>query len=735
MIGSQKKILIIDDDTAIRSMVQLQLSKAGYEVIEASNGIDGLNRALSEKPALILLDYLMPEMDGAHVFQELVTNPRYQAVKNTPVIIVTAKDTDQSSRTRFIEGGVSAYLHKPFGWQELVNVIENVFILHEVKVRNQLLQDELMQTTQYLESVLDATPVGIIATNPEGVIQRVNSYVFQTLQQSADEWAGKSILKIPFFQQTELHQFLTDLIVQHDRQVGPRFIQATNEFRRLALNVNGVPVRKDEAMRGFIITIQDVTETERRQHELDILSEIGTFMHSTLDLDTLLHVTLTAITAGCALGFSRAMIFLLNENEKMLECRMGVGPANAAEAARIWGELSKEYISLTEFLRKYGLAPHPPEDYFHQLVSKIRVPLSNLDEHFARVIFQKEAIRVRCVSHEKSAACLDEFRLLEIDEFVAVPMIAQDRVIGMVVADNKFSNYPMDESMIDLLKVFANQAGLAVERAGTYEKLAREKQRLEKAYHELQQTQNRLIHAERLATIGKMAAQVAHEIRNPLVTIGGFARQIEKAVDRPELSRKVYQFAHIIASEVGRLEAILKNVLDYSKVSQPQPSLNNVNKLIDELVLHLSLRDEVQSKSIVIHKQLDEGIPDSYFDYQQIKQVVLNVCQNAIHAMKNQGTLTIKTRMINESMLEIGIQDTGCGIPAKALDEIFEPFYTTRHDGTGLGLSISRKIVHNHGGDIHVASEVGKGTTVSICLKLFSVEADFISQGATFNSA
>ncbi|RIK73023.1 hypothetical protein DCC62_18315 [candidate division KSB1 bacterium] len=123
-------------------------------------------------------------------------------------------------------------------------------------------------------------------------------------------------------------------------------------------------------------------------------------------------------------------------------------------------------------------------------------------------------------------SCKKVFRALQLEDFVAVPLIAKDRLKGVIVADNRFSTQTVASDLISLLELFASQAAQALEKADAYRRLELEKRKLEHAYEQLQTTHDRLVHAERLATIGNMAAHVAHEIRNPLVTIGGFARWI-----------------------------------------------------------------------------------------------------------------------------------------------------------------------------------------------------------------
>jgi len=735
MDRKKKTILLIDDELTMHSLARAFLENAGYHVISAYDGQQGLEMILKYKPDLVLLDYMMPKMYGDQVYSQLQTNSRFEEVARTPVIVLTARDTDHSLRNRFLEGGVGAYLQKPFGLRELLNIIENVFIVDEIKRKNRQLQDDLFRTREYLESLFQNIPIGILSADRNGTILRVNSTLAAILGEHPGRTiAGGNLLSQDLFQQPDFPvKFRQTLESGKNFQTEPFEFHATAD-RRVRLIISGVPLRTRDSqdISGLILIVQDVTMLFRREHEMSMLSQISHFMQEIAGLDQLLHLILTAITAGCAMGFSRAMILLLNRKKHVLEGRMGVGPTTQAEANRIWKELGDENIALFPFLEKYG-TKHPRDgDGYNKLVKKIIIPTNAANCIFIKAIDSNECF----LGKRRDIECNlpgDLLNQLQLDDFIVAPLVAKNKVIGLVIADNQFAFQPIDQGRVGLLKLFANQAGLAIERAEAYSNLEVEKNKLQQAYEELKNTQDRLLHSERLATVGEMAAQVAHEIRNPLVTIGGFARSIERTADKKEIS-ELKNIGKIIAEEVDRLEKVLTNVLDFSRLSKPQPVLTDINKIIEESCYLLTVQEELARIGIHVHRDLDATLPMVLMDPQQIKQVLLNLLQNAVHSMPNGGDLHITSQKTEAGQIRVSVTDSGLGIPADVLEEMFNPFFTTKPDGTGLGLPISEKIIHTHGGKIEVSSEVNRGTTFSFTLNIVTDLNRFVPQSSTLDN-
>lgn len=233
----------------------------------------------------------------------------------------------------------------------------------------------------------------------------------------------------------------------------------------------------------------------------------------------------------------------------------------------------------------------------------------------------------------------------------------------------------------------------------------------------LDQMQTRLSRAERLATLGQVAAGIAHEIRNPLVGIGSNAFLL---LDEFDASDPRHADLEMILKETKRLDRIVNQIVDYARTRELAPVLCSLNDLADEVVKLLDAAISV--KHLTITRSLPPTLTRLQADRDQIKQVLLNVVQNAIDASLDGGAIEVTAFEFprgQQTGIVIKITDHGVGIPDDALAHVFEPFFTSgKRQGTGLGLAICRNIIENHGGDIQITSEVGKGTSVRVWLPL-----------------
>jgi len=709
----QKTILVIDDDASLHDLSRVVLTRIGLRYVAAFSGREGLRRIKEHHPHMILLDLMMPDIDGEMLYKELITNPEYQEFRNIPVIMLTALTHDDERKSRLLEMGISAYLNKPFGLNELVNVIQNVFVTHEIKIRNIKLQEEITNTNSYLERLIDYAPVGILSTDKDGVIVRVNSFFVQMMAApDASLFIGKNILDCDLLSQKEICTKFKQVLETGESVEIPTVNLQNAQGWGIRVNVNCVALRDDNnEISGLLSIWEDVTQLEKQTYELTILRQVGQALQRTLDLRELMHLILTSITAGCALGFSRAMIFLIDHEKNVLEGKVGVGPMNAEEARDVWNELSKDHANLEAFLEKYGTSIPQEESPFGRLVQKVQIPLSDENNILVKAIREKRAFKVDRTWDNPFVP--EEFKqTFQIESFVAVPLIAKGRAIGVIVADNKYSEFPIEEDRVELLTLFANQAALAIENAEAYKALENKVAQLNEAFKQLQEAQDKLLRSEKLAVIGKMAAHVAHEIRNPLTAIGGFARRI---IEHPDDPKTVKQGAEIIYNEVNRLEKILANVLNFTKVSKPFRKLHNLHQLLDDVIqLHDPL---LKDHNIVVERNYSPDLPDVYVDEDQMRQVFNNIFTNCIYSMPEGGKMAISTSVDDESAI-IEIRDTGIGMPEEVLENMFNPFYTNRQGGTGLGMAVTQKIIQEHDGKIEVQSEVGKGTLFRIHLPL-----------------
>jgi signal transduction histidine kinase len=274
-----------------------------------------------------------------------------------------------------------------------------------------------------------------------------------------------------------------------------------------------------------------------------------------------------------------------------------------------------------------------------------------------------------------------------------------------------------------------------MEKEKTQKRELEQAKEIEKAYHQLKTTQNQLIHAEKMASLGELTAGIAHEIQNPLNFVNNFSEVSAELVDemKQELAAGSWQSAVEIADDIKqnlekinhhgkRADGIVKGMLQHSRTSAGQKEPTDINALADEylrLAYH-GLRAKDKSFNAAMKTDFDESIGTINIIPQDIGRVILNLITNAFYAVseknKQPGTgyepsVSIITKRVN-NMVHLFVIDNGNGIPLQALDKIFQPFFTTKPtgQGTGLGLSLSYDIIKTHGGELNVETKEGEGT-------------------------
>jgi two-component system, NtrC family, sensor histidine kinase HydH len=227
---------------------------------------------------------------------------------------------------------------------------------------------------------------------------------------------------------------------------------------------------------------------------------------------------------------------------------------------------------------------------------------------------------------------------------------------------------------------------------------------------ELLESQERLLRSERFAAVGEAAAYVSHEIKNPLMVIGGLASQVERRIpgDQPAQEK-----LRIIQNEVKRLESFLGELRDFLRPAQPNKQEVNINEVIRDV--EALVGDVIQEKGISLEDQLDPNLPAVEVDPNKIKQVLVNLVKNAVEATEGQGKILLSSGA-QDGLVWFTVQDFGKGMSQDVLEKIFHPFYTTKEKGSGLGLAVINKIITDHHGTITVDSVAGAGSTFTVKL-------------------
>jgi two-component system, NtrC family, sensor kinase len=248
---------------------------------------------------------------------------------------------------------------------------------------------------------------------------------------------------------------------------------------------------------------------------------------------------------------------------------------------------------------------------------------------------------------------------------------------------------------------------------------------VEERTRQLKETHAKLLHQDKMASLGKLAASVVHEINNPIAGILNLTLLVKRILGEREASPKemnqIHHYLGLMETETLRISRIVSNLLAFSRQSRLELTLLNPNRIIEKtLILNANL---LKIHGVKVEKRLNPHIPDILGSEDQLQQAFMNFISNAAEAMepKKGGLLIIESKhAIKDNRWSVTFRDTGIGIPQENLPKIFEPFFTTKKDGkgVGLGLSVAYGIIQEHGGSIYVQSKPGKGTTLKVSLPL-----------------
>lgn len=226
--------------------------------------------------------------------------------------------------------------------------------------------------------------------------------------------------------------------------------------------------------------------------------------------------------------------------------------------------------------------------------------------------------------------------------------------------------------------------------------------------YEIDKLRNRLSHLENMSAIGELAASAVHEIKNPIFSIRGFLQLLESSFDKDDKRR---EYTYIIVSELDRLSKLIDEILILSKERKTIKDSVSVEPILRDAIKLFKPRFDLQK--VTCHFKVAPDIPPVLIDFNQLKQVFINIIQNALDAMPSGGNVYLEA-FFEDGKVIIQIKDEGPGIKRENMNHMFKPFFTTKEKGTGLGLYISKRIISNYGGDIRFKSEEGLGTTFII---------------------
>jgi signal transduction histidine kinase len=294
---------------------------------------------------------------------------------------------------------------------------------------------------------------------------------------------------------------------------------------------------------------------------------------------------------------------------------------------------------------------------------------------------------------------------------IALPVRNKGRVTGVLEVINKRGRGIFSSKDIEVLSIVANQIGIAMENARLYERL---KGKFALTRTELKETQDKLIRSERLAALGELSKGVAHTVRNPVMSIGGFAKRLKKKLPAGDSAAG---YLDLIITESERLEQIVHDVHEYTTMPEPRQEHVRMSVFLEEAIR--DCKQSYGSDNLKIELKLLPDDPLVFVDSELMTKACILLLKNAREAISEGGILSIAACR-EDKWIVISIRDNGCGIQLKDLPFVFDPFFTTKTHGSGLGLTTVNRIVCGHRGEIKIFSSPGTETEVRIYFPTFS---------------
>ncbi len=448
-----------------------------------------------------------------------------------------------------------------------------------------------------------------------------------------------------------------------------------------------------------------------RLAKLSLLNQVSEALYgANLSLDQILEAVLICMTAGQGLRFNRAFLLLINETGDHLQGEIAIGPSNAEEASRIWKDLADQPGDLFEMMTSYDQSIKQTDVAVNEIVNHMSVPMEDQDHILIRVMADRHVLRVIGATTIPGVETVR--RWLGCEEFAVAPLTTRAGSIGVIVADNAISGTEISDLDLEFLQMFANQSAGAIENSRLYSELEQRLIDLRKAHQKQKDNQVTLMRMERLSVMGETSAIVAHELRNPLVAIGGFARTLMRNLEEGDPNR---QYADIISSEVARMETIIHDLLDFIR---PKKRLRK-EVVIDRIVGETAdkFQEELNDKGIRLEMNLQTNGIALAVHPGEIQQILQNYIINAMQAQPDGGRIEVCSLLVDGGV-KVEVRDDGPGFAKEVGDKLYSPFFSTKTTGSGLGLTICAQIIKSHGGVTGAENQPDGGAVFSFILPL-----------------
>jgi signal transduction histidine kinase len=433
-----------------------------------------------------------------------------------------------------------------------------------------------------------------------------------------------------------------------------------------------------------------------------------------MDLDEVLSVAMTAITAGKGFGMNRAFLLMCDKDQQYLRGYIGVGPRSYEEAWHIWQEVEQTNLTLKEmaqFFQKNKLFSEKVK--FQDILERLTVPLEDQDHILTRSLHEKRPILV--VEAFNNPLVTPEFaEILGVDSFLVMPLISGNRKIGVLIADNFITQRAITHQDIQSIETFAFPVAFALVRASLYEQLHEELDKLTLANRKLQEQQELIVKMEKMALVGRITSSIAHSIRNPLMVIGGFARSLIKSADVDDPKK---EYLSSIIQEARQLEDVLVEILNYSDSLYPVKDRWDLNQLVEDSCREL--QGKFAEADCICRLELAEDLPVVLVDYKQISYCVRTLLVSSLENRSAGGEIVFKSRWWDNVVL-LELDDPHGNLPVGAWETLSTPFSSTQELGVAgvVGLPICRTILEKSGNSLEIERPQEGGIRYIIKLNL-----------------
>ena len=436
---------------------------------------------------------------------------------------------------------------------------------------------------------------------------------------------------------------------------------------------------------------------------LSALYDISNILLERSKTEDILFMLLTIATIGDVFAFNRAFAFLYDKEFNVFRGKMCIAPKDANDAGNIWNKMKDmdKYALREKLMLSFKKSDLEESWDLNQKFLNTVIPNNNQCQLFFNIFNNKESVNVKSVNDNSLVEQIRNYTdIFGYNPFAIVPIMDANNCIGMIIVDNIYNNVPIPDNDLDYLKMFGRQAAVALEYSSMYNEI-------EKSHNDLKAAEKSLFDIKSLAMIGEMSSSMAHNLRNFIVPISGFANRLVKVSS----DEKASEYAKIIADEINKLENYIQRNLSFAKSINLVPEtfkVDDIIKYINILTKEYIKKSGKKIKFYAINSTKEDSIR---WDYNRMNDVIINLIINAIDSIEDENYAIISVIFADnpyrESMIDIIVENTNSYIEKDIINKLFTPFFTTKSHGVGIGLAVSKRIVEAHGGSIMVKSVSG----------------------------